>query len=108
MNEADFQTWWDQQKAPAVASTPEGQAWLDQQKAITAGTFDAKANPGQVLDAPTESAADRGMEIFHEVPRPYLLGLEDHPSSAGVSSLLLALLKRAHHTVHCLQMQADH
>ena len=64
MTDADFQTWWAQQKAPATAATPEGQAWLDQQKAITAGTFNSKVDPSKVLAAPTASAADRGMAIF--------------------------------------------
>lgn len=64
MTEADYQTWWDQQLAPAKAGTEAGQAWLDQQKAITAGTFDIKTNPSAALPAPTESAVDRGMEIF--------------------------------------------
>jgi len=64
MTQTDFQTWWDQQKAPAKAPTAVGQKWLDQQKAIVAKTFDAKANPTQVLPEPTTAAADRGMVIF--------------------------------------------
>ncbi len=64
MTQADFDTWWTQQLAPAKAPTAVGQAWLDQQKAIAAGTFDVKANAAQVLASPTDTAADRGMATF--------------------------------------------
>ncbi len=64
MTPADYDTWLAQQKVPATAPTAEGQKWLDQQKAITAKTFDPKADPSKVVAAPTASAADRGMVIF--------------------------------------------
>jgi cytochrome c oxidase subunit 2 len=63
MTPADFDNWWDQQKAPATAPTAGSQKWLDQQKAIAAKTFDAKANPSQVVAEPT-GAAEQGMAIF--------------------------------------------
>ncbi len=64
MDDAGFEAWWAQQTEPANAPTAEAQAWLDQQKAITAKTFDATANPGQVVPEPTANAADRGMALF--------------------------------------------
>ena len=64
MDPADYDTWLTQQKVPATAPTAEGQKWLDQQKAITAKSFDPKADPSKLIAAPTASAADRGMVIF--------------------------------------------
>jgi cytochrome c oxidase subunit 2 len=64
LSDADFKTWWDQQKAPATAPTPASQKWLDQQKAITAKTVDLKANPNAEIATPTATAAERGMVIF--------------------------------------------
>lgn len=64
MTPTDFDTWWQQQSTPVKAPSDASQKWLDQQKAITAKTFDAKANPSAVVPEATTTAAERGMSLF--------------------------------------------